>query len=83
MLDTEDHRYAKEQAAALGISLAEYVRRLVRADRTEPEPRPVDRSEIVDLFRSAESDVATYKDEYLAEAIGGKLASNRRVEQQG
>lgn len=68
MLDTESHRRAKQRAAELGISLAEYVRRAI--DRDLGEQRPTgDISEIFDLFDSGGSDVARYKDDYIGEAI--------------
>ena len=61
-------RKAKQRAAELGVSLAEYVRGLVdrdlRADR-----RTVDSSIIFDLGDSGGSDVARFKDRMIAEAL--------------
>jgi hypothetical protein len=76
-LPPEDHRQARARASELGISLAEYIRRLVARDlQAEREPAPV--SALFDLGSSgAGADIATHKDAYLAEA----LASDARREQ--
>ncbi len=76
MLDAEEHQRAKRRAAELGISLAEYVRRVVGADLSTPAAKP-DPAEIIGLFGSGGSDIARHKDEYLAEAIGTKVRENR------
>jgi hypothetical protein len=67
-LPDEDHRRARSRAADLGISLAEYIRRLVAADlHTERNGAPVDA--LIDLGASAHgSDVAAHKDAYVGEA---------------
>lgn len=75
-LDSEDHRRAKQRAAQLGISLAEYLRRLVSDDLGAARPRG-DVSQLFDLGGSGGSDIASHKDEYVGEAIeslhgGGK-----------
>ncbi len=68
VLDPELHQRARSRAAALGLSLAEYVRRLVAADLVEERPSGrVD--DIFDLGDSSPSDVASCKDAYLAEAV--------------
>lgn len=70
-LEAEDHQRAKRHAAELGISLAEYVRRLVARDLGEQQPAA--RPELLfDLGASPESDVARRKDEYLGEALEGR-----------
>jgi hypothetical protein len=66
-LDADVHRRAKRRAAELGVSFAEYVRRVVDADLGEPAGRG-DPREIFDLFDSGGSDVARHKDAYLDEA---------------
>lgn len=71
-LDAEEHRRAKLRAAELGISLAEYVRRVVGSDLAAPASRP-DASEIIGLFDSGGSDIARHKDELLAEAVETKV----------
>lgn len=70
MLDAEQLRRAKQKAAELGISLAEYIRRLIDRDvATETNTFDVDR--IIGLGRSGSSDVARHKDAYLGEAAEG------------
>lgn len=72
-LDAEAHRRAKRRAADLGISFAEYVRRVVDRDLGDPTPR-ADPSEIFALFDSRGSDVASEKDRYVDEAISARRA---------
>ena len=67
-LDADAHRRAKRRASQLGISFAEYMRRLVAEDLTEPAPR-ADPGEIFGLFDSGGADVARDKDAYVAEAV--------------
>jgi hypothetical protein len=73
-LDPEQHRRARQRAAALGISLAEYVRRLVARDVAGTH-RVVDASAVFDLGESSEADVSSHKDAYVAAAI----TSRRRL----
>jgi hypothetical protein len=68
-LDSEDHRRAKRRAAEQDVSLAEYLRRLVRRDLRGGEPAAADVSEIFGLGDSGGSDVAARKDEYLGDAV--------------
>ena len=63
-------RDARERAEQLGISLAEYVRRLVAKDLVGEEP-PVDPSAVFNLGSSGGSDVARDKDAMLREAFAG------------
>jgi hypothetical protein len=67
MLDPDEHRRASEKAAASGISLAEYIRRLVSADLDVS--LPTDISSIIGIGDSGGSNIAKYKDEYIGEAI--------------
>jgi len=67
-LDPTEHRRARKRAAELGISLAEYVRRLVRQDLESPIARS-DPTSLFALGDSGGSDVASAKDSYVAEAI--------------
>jgi hypothetical protein len=67
-LDPAEHRRARRRAADLGISLAEYVRRLVRRDLEGPTIQG-DPKGLFALGDSGGSDVATDKDAYVAEAI--------------
>jgi hypothetical protein len=71
--DAETHRRARRRAAELGISLSEYVRRVVARDLEAPSPS-VDPSAIFDLGDSGGSDVARHKDAYVGEAVD----SNRK-----
>jgi hypothetical protein len=69
-LDADVHRRAKRRATELGISFAEYVRRVLDEDLGERAPRP-DVSEIFGLFDSGGSDVARHKDHYVDQALRG------------
>lgn len=79
MLDAEEHRRAKSRASELGVSLAEYVRRVVGTDLATPSSKS-DPSEIIGMFNSGGSDIARHKDEYLAEAVAAKLHVNRSAQ---
>lgn len=61
-------RRARSRAEKLGISLAEYVRRLVAADLEERRP-PSDPAAVFDLGSSGGSDVAREKDAMVADAF--------------
>jgi hypothetical protein len=74
-LDPETQRKARHRAAQTGISLAEYVRRLVARDLDEPK-RAVDVRAVFDLGSSSGSDVARDKDVMLGEAAAA-LQSRR------
>ncbi len=78
-ISEDDHLRAAERAAAHGISLAEYLRRLVRSDLADDaeEDRP-DVSELFGIGDSGGSDVAVHKDDYLADAIGSAKTSPRQ-----
>lgn len=67
-LDPQQHRRARQRAAELGVSLAEYVRGLVRRDLGE-DASLGDVTAIVALGDSGGSDVARHKDDYLGEAV--------------
>lgn len=70
-LDEGLRRRARERAAQLGISLAEYLRRLVIRDLGEP-PQPVDPSVVFALGSSGGTDIARDKDELLGEAVAAE-----------
>ena len=72
-LPTEEHRRARRRAAELGVSLAEYVRRLVREDLAGPS-RSGDVTALFAFSDSGGADVANHKDDYVGEAV----ASRRR-----
>jgi len=67
-LDPAEHRRARRRAADLGISLAEYVRRLVQQDLAGPVVVS-DPTTLFALGDSGGSDVAALKDAYVGEAI--------------
>ncbi len=67
-LSTEEHRRARARAAQLGISFAEYVRRLVAQDLGEV-PTTGERDVLFDLGDSGDSDVAQHKHRYVADAV--------------
>jgi hypothetical protein len=67
-LPPEDQRRARARAAELGISLAEYVRRLVARDLGGPSAS-ADSAALFDLGDSGGSDVAREKDAYIGEAV--------------
>ena len=68
LLDSEVHRRARRRANDLGMSLAEYVRRLVARDVAISAPK-VDVTSVFDLGRSAGSDIARDKDAMIGEAF--------------
>jgi hypothetical protein len=68
-LSRENHRLARRRAADLGISLAEYIRRLVDDDLRSATPPKADISVIFGLGDSGGSDVANHKHEYVGEAV--------------
>jgi hypothetical protein len=67
-LPAEDLSRARARASALGISLAEYIRRLLARDLDRPTAT-ADISSIFGLFDSGGSDVSRFKDQYIAEAL--------------
>jgi hypothetical protein len=69
MLDPAEHRAARRRAAELDVSLAEYIRRLVRDDLHGPHTTS-DVAALFDLGDSGGSDIAVSKDAYLGEALG-------------
>lgn len=67
-LAEEDHRQIKARAAERGISVAEYIRRLVAGDMAPERPRGgIER--IFNLGSSGHSDISAHKDEYIGEAV--------------
>jgi hypothetical protein len=76
-LETEMQRRARQRANDLGVSLAEYFRRLVARDLARPETAAhVDR--IFDLGSSGGSDIASQKDSMIAEAFHSTRRKLRR-----
>lgn len=67
-LESEMQRRARRRASELGVSLAEYVRRLVARDLARPQAG-TDVARIFDLGSSGASDIARDKDTMIAEAF--------------
>jgi hypothetical protein len=76
-LETEMQRRARQRANDLGVSLAEYFRRLLARDLARPETAaPVDH--IFDLGASRSSDIESQKDSMIAEAFKSTRRKRRR-----
>lgn len=69
-LNQEMHRRARERAHGLGISLSEYIRRVVAGDLSEPRPSRPGREVFFDLGDGGKTDIAREKDRLIAEATG-------------
>ncbi len=67
--DREQHHLAAAKAAVLGVSLAEYIRRVVANDLADEEEAAGSISEIFGIGDSGGGDVARHADEYLGEAL--------------
>lgn len=76
-LEPETHKRARQRASDLGVSLAEYFRRLVRKDLGSPPPK-VDVSCIFDLGSGGVSNIATQKDKMIAEAVEADFERSKR-----
>jgi len=76
-LETRLHRRARQRASELGVSLAEYVRRLVARDLDVPQAK-ADVTCVFDLGSSDPSDIAHDKDSMIAEAFESELARERQ-----
>ena len=76
-LDPEIQRRARRRAGDLGVSLAEYLRRLVAQDLGSPQ-RGAGPEAVFDLGASSGSDVAKYKAAMLAEAFASHRRKPRR-----
>ena len=68
-LSAEVHTRVRARAGELGISLAEYMRRLVDQDLSQPQ-RKIDRSLVFDLGASRGTNIASEKSRMIGEAIG-------------
>jgi hypothetical protein len=68
MLDAEMQRRARQRASELGVSFAEYVRRLVGRDLTRPKAA-IEVSCIFDLGNSGGTDVGKHKDSMVDESF--------------
>lgn len=77
-LDSEQHRRAKRRASELGVSLAEYVRRLLAQDLGSRRSAS-NQSAIFDLGSSGGSDVTRRKDRYIGEAAAAESTARDPV----
>jgi hypothetical protein len=76
-LQPEIQRRARQCAGDLGVSMAEYARRLVDRDLGNPTAM-ADPALVFDLGRSRGSDIARNKDAMIAEAFASKGSGKRR-----
>jgi len=77
-LEPETHKRARQRASELGVSLAEYFRRLVQKDLGAPR-KTTDVTCIFDLGRSAGvSHIAKHKDRMVGEAIAADFERSKR-----
>lgn len=76
-LEPETHKRARKRASELGVSLAEYVRTLVKQDLGN-RPKKTDASCIFNLGDGGKSDIANEKDRMIAEAIEADLRRGMR-----
>jgi hypothetical protein len=67
-LEREFHRRARKRAGELGVSFAEYVRRLVERDLSHPQTVAGVES-LFDLGSSGGSDIAKHKHAMIEEAV--------------
>ncbi len=75
-LDSEVQRRGRARAAQLGISFAEYIRRLLERDLGEPHHQ-VTPEAVFDLGDSGSTDIARDKDRLLGEALAADQPQGR------
>ena len=76
-LELEIQRRARQRASDLGVSLAEYIRRLVTRDLGSGQTK-ADPTCVFDLGSSGSSDIQKNKHAMIAEAFAGGLPKSRR-----
>jgi hypothetical protein len=72
MLDPSDRRRARRRAAETGLTLAEYIRRLVRQDLESWVPE-ADEVAVVRIAESEASDQSTGQEHSIGEAVAARL----------
>jgi hypothetical protein len=77
-LDLETQKLARRRASEIGVSLAEYVRRVLERDLVSSR-RKADVASIFDLGSSGGSDIASKKDAMIGEAIEGSRKKMRKT----
>lgn len=75
-LTAEQHARAKQKAASLGITMAEYIRRLVDDDLASVEPA-ASPATIIGIAGSGGSDIAREGTGAVAAAVSHRFASRR------
>lgn len=75
-LDPAQHARVKQKAASLGITMAEYIRRLVDGDLAGVEPQ-ASPAAIIGIGRSGGSDIARAGKRAVAEAVADQVTSAR------
>jgi len=76
-LEPETHRRARQRAHDLGVSLAEYLRTLVKRDLGNPKPKG-DVTCLFNLGDGGPSDIAAQKGQMIAEAIEADFKRGQR-----
>lgn len=76
-LEPETQRRARQRASDLGVSLAEYLRRLVARDLAAPQTS-MDPACVFDLGSSDGSDVARNKSPMISDAFNSAHKKSRR-----
>ncbi|CAN5222672.1 hypothetical protein BH20ACT5_BH20ACT5_21360 [soil metagenome] len=71
-LASDEHRLVRARAKALGLSVAEYIRRVIAADLAGGKPEPTDVAGLTALGDSGGSDIASRKREYVETALRGR-----------
>jgi hypothetical protein len=77
MLEGETQKRARRRASEMGISFAEYVRRVVERDLVQSRKR-TDVSGIFNLGSSGGSDIARHKQTMIADAFAATRKMRRR-----
>jgi hypothetical protein len=75
-LDPEQHARVKQKASSLGITMAEYIRRLVDSDLAGVDPQ-ASPAAIIGIGRSGGSDIARDGKSAVADAVGDRTTSSR------
>ncbi|MFP3899991.1 MAG: hypothetical protein ACLFXM_03985 [Acidimicrobiia bacterium] len=75
-LNPDQHARVKQKAASLGITMAEYIRRLVDHDLAGVEPQ-ASPAAIIGIGRSGGSDIARQGKRAVAGAIANRVTSAR------
>lgn len=68
-LTAESHRSARQKATEQGISLAEYIRRLVEADLNDTPHPAADVTQVFDMGDGGRTDISQDKERLVGEAV--------------